>query len=216
MTANNTSRLRLMSPVGSDAFVTTDFSTTFGILDQNPGVLPVDNAAARPSNYTTAQHGSQIIQMDLGILWTWYQPSSGVAGVWQRVGNTGFLAEFGNSGVVSTSTTNYAAGPTVASGTFTLPGGRPMLVMISWLRFDNYYGPCIASYWENNTRVLDIPWYGSQGGFSPGTFWLYRNPAPSASLSVTTKLTIASYNASPPNGGGTTAMGNANLAFFEV
>jgi hypothetical protein len=216
MTANNTSRLGLMSPVGSDAFVTTDFANTFNALDANPGVLPVANAASRPSNYTTAQHGSQVIQMDLGIVWVWYQPNSGVTGQWNRVGNTGFLAEFGNSGTVSTSTTNYASGPTVASGTFTLPGGRPMLVNLSWLRFDNYYGPCVVSYWENSTRILDLAWAGFQGTPSPGTFWLYRNPAPAASLSINAKITIASYNASAPNGGGSTTMGNANLAFFEV
>lgn len=215
MTASKTSRLGLMNPVGSDAFVTSDFSQTFGILDQNPGVLPVANAAARPTSYGTAQHGSLVYQTDLGIMLAWNQPNSGVTGQWVRVGTAGYLGISQNSGTVSTSTTAYANGPTVLSGTVTVPGGRPYLVLISWDRLDNQYGRSVVSYWENNVRIVDKAVYGWTGDFTDRVLWFYR-AAPSAATALTVKLTLAAYNAAPSNGGGTSTIGNAILALIEV
>lgn len=216
MTASKTARLGLMSPVGSDAFVTADFSQTMAILDANPGVLPVANAAARPTTYTAAQHGSQVYQTDLNIVWSWYQPNSGVTGQWVRVGNTGYLGQFANSGTVATSTTAYANGPTITSGTITVPGGRPILVLVSWDRLDNQYKRSVVSYWENNVRIVDKLFPGYTSDVTAGSFWLYRAPAPVSSLSLTIKLTLAAYNAAAPNGGGTSTIGNGLFAVFEV
>lgn len=216
MTASKTARMGLMNPVGSDAFVTSDFSQTFGILDQNPGVLVVANAAARPTNYTAAQNGSLVYQSDLNVLWVWTQPNSGTVGQWTRVGTSGFLGQFSNSGTVSTSTTSYANGPQVCSGTVTLPGGRPILAMFSWDYITNGYGRTVLSYWENNVRIYDRPIFGYTGDITSGATWLYRNPAPVSSLSLTVKLTISTYNAAAPNGGGTSTISNGAMAVFEL
>lgn len=216
MTASKTGRLGLMSPTGSDAFVVGDFSDTFGKLDASPGVPPIPNAAARPSTYTSAQHGSQVFQTDLGIDLWWNQPTSGVAGQWVRKTGQGFLAQYVNSGTVSTSTRTYASGPNVVSGSVTLGGGRPIVVMLSWDRLDNDNGRNVVSYWENGTRVYDKFFFGYTGDVSAGTFWVYRNPAPSTGGSVSFAMTIAAYNASSPNGGGTTTMGNGIMSIFEL
>lgn len=217
MTASKTARLGLMSPVGSDAFLTSDFSQTMGILDANPGVPVVANAAARPTAYTAAQHGSMVYQADLNLLWVWYQPNSGTTGFWQRVNSTGFLGQFSNSGSVSTSTTNYSVGPTVASGTITVPGGRSIMVLMGWDRLDNNYNKCMVSYWENNVKITDKLFYAA--GSSDATaamFYLQRNPAPVNALSLTVKMTIAAYNAAPSNGGGTSTMTGGVLTVWET
>lgn len=216
MTASKTSRLALMNPVGSDAFVTADFSQTFGILDQNPGVLPVPNAASRPTTYNAAQHGSLVYQTDLNIVWAWYQPNSGTTGQWTRVGNTGYLNGYVNSSTISTSTTSYSSGPTIVSGSVTVPGGRGILVLWSWDRLDNQYGRSVVSYWENNVRIADKAFYGYTGDITLGSYWIYRNPAPVSSLALTIKLTLAAYNAAAPNGSGTSTIGNGSFAVFEV
>jgi hypothetical protein len=215
MTASKTPRLGLMSPVGSDAFVTQDFATTFAALDANPGVAVVANAAARPTSYTAAQNGSLVYQADLNIVWVWSQPSSSQVGQWVRVGNTGLLAGFGNGGSVSTSTTNYANGPTVMSGSLTVPGGRPLLILLAWGQLDNYYGRSVVSYWENNVRIQDIPHYGYQGDLTGDVTWIQR-PAVSSSLALTVKVTVAAYNAAPPNGGATSTMGNSGITIWEL
>jgi hypothetical protein len=212
MTASKTARLGLMNPVGSDAFVTADFAQAFGILDANPGILPVANQSSRPTSYTASQHGSLVYQTDLNILWSWYQPSSGVVGQWQRVGNIGYLNQFSNSGTVGTTTVNYSSGSSVITGTVTVPGGRPILVMLSWTRLDSTKGASVLSYWENNVKISDTEFYGWTGDSTSDTFWFYRNPAPNSSLSLSVKLTIAAKNGL----GGTSTIGNSNLAIFEM
>lgn len=216
MTASKTARLALMNPVGSDAFVTSDFSQSFSILDQNPGVFVVPNAASRPTNYAVPQHGSLVWQTDLAIMWAWNQPNSGTVGSWVRVGKKGFLGQFTNSGTVSTSTTAYANGPTVLSGTVTVPGGNSLVLMWSWDRLDNGYGRSVISYWENNVRMVDKAFYGYTGDITTSNYWWVSNPAPVNALTLTVKLTIAAYNAAAPNGGGTSTIGNASLAVFEL
>lgn len=217
MTASKTPRLSLMSPVGSDAFVVGDFSDTFGKIDAQPGILPVPNAAARPNTWTTAQHGSVILQTDFAILLEWNQPSSAAPGSWLRLNGQGFQAQYTNSGSVSTSTRNYASGPVVVSGTFTLPGGRPLLLNVGWDAFFNdTAGKNVLSYWENGTRVWDRVFYGWRGEGNAWSVAFYRNPAPSASASVAVRLSIAAYNASPDNGGGTTTISNTILTAIEI
>jgi hypothetical protein len=216
MTASKTARLGLMSPTGSDAFVTTDFSDLTAILDANPGVKPVSNAAGRPSNYTTTQHGSLVLQVDQGILLMWNQPNSGVSGSWQRVGSKGWLATFQNSGTVSTSNKNYSTGPTITSGSVTLPGGRPMLVMWSWDRLGNTNGANVVSYWENSSRIFSQAFYGYDDEVTSGTYWFLRNPASSAAATVNVAMTLNSYNASAPSGSGDTVISNAVMSVFEI
>jgi hypothetical protein len=216
MTTSKTSRLGLMSPTGSDAFVTQDFADTTAILDANPGVYVCANAAGRPTTYTSAQDGSLVYQKDLRVLLAWDQVSSGVTGTWKRINPIGFLGQMSNSGSVSTSTRTYSSGPTIVTGTITVPGGRPILVMGQWGQSRNDYGQVVLSYWENNVRIADMPFEAWTDYLVNNNFWLYRNPAPDAQLSLTVKLTLASYNASPPNGGGTSSISNTNLAIFEV
>lgn len=217
MTASKTARLGLMNPSGSDAFVTADFAQTFAILDLNPGVLMVPNAAGRPTSYTSAQHGSFVYQTDLGILWSWNQPSGGSAGAWRRVGNVGFLGSSSASGLVTTTTTNYASGAQVAAVTVTVPGGRPIMVDIEWDQLGNTYSKSVVSYWENNVRIADrVFGFGLPPAASGGGWTLYRDPAPSAALTLAAKVTIASYNASAPNGSGTTQASGVTLTIWET
>jgi hypothetical protein len=221
MTASKTPRLGLMNPVGSDAFVTTDFATSFGILDANPGYAIVPNAASRPTNYTSAQHGSLVYQSDLNILWSWNQPTSGSSGAWRRVGNVGLLGQSGASGLVTTTTTTYSSGVQVASLTVTVPGGRPIKVLINWDILGNTYNKAIISYWENNVLIASKAVYGqaptnSGTPVSSGEWAFARDIAPSASLTLATKVTVAAYNAAPTNGGGTTSAQGVAIAIWET
>lgn len=217
MTASNTPRLGLMSPTGSDAFAVGDFATSFARLDAQPGILPVPNAASRPNTWTTSQHGSIVLQTDFAILLEWNQPSSGSPGVWKRLNGQGFQAQYTNSGTVSTSTRNYGSGPVVVNGTVTLPGGRPILINVGWDAFFNdTAGRNVLSYWENGTRVWDRSFYGWKGEGNAGDISFYRNPAPNASASITVQVTVAAYNASPNNGGGTTSITNTILTVIEI
>lgn len=216
MTTSKTPRLGLMRPTGSDAFVTGDFADTFDRVDANPGVAVVANAAARPSSYTSANHGQLIYQVDIGMLLSWNQASSGVTGSWKRVHPVGFLGQFTNTGSVSTSTRTYSSGPTVVSGTVTVPGGRPILVQAQWGQLECQYDVAVVSYWENNVRITDLVFEAGDDFFINGGFFLYRDPAPNGSLALTAKLTLASYNASPPNGGGTSTIRNTTLLITEI
>lgn len=215
MTASKTPRLGLMSPVGSDAFVVADFSATMAILDANPGVLPVANAAARPTTYTQAQHGSMVLQLDYGILWEWYQPTS-AAGFWKRVDNVGYLNQFSSSASTSTTTTNYALGPVVASGSVTIPGGRPYRIDLSWESFGNTYQKAVVSYWEGSTRIFDRVFYGSLPSAASGGGTWFSRPAPSSAYTFNAQMTIASYNATAPNGSGTTTMVGPSMMISEM
>jgi hypothetical protein len=210
-----------MNPVGSDAFVTTDFASTFQILDANPGYAIVPNAASRPTNYTAAQHGSMVYQSDLNILWSWNQPTSGSAGAWRRVGNSGLLGSSSASGQITTTTTTYTSGTQAAALTVTVPGGRPVQVAISWDILGNTYNKSVISYWENNTLVLSKAVYGvnpSASGqpVSDGVWVFARDPAPAASLTLATKVTVAAYNAAAPNGAGTTTANGVSIAIWET
>lgn len=221
MTASKTPRLGLMNPVGSDAFVTSDFSQTFSILDANPGVVVVPNAASRPTNYTAAQHGSLVYQSDLNILWSWNQPTSGSAGAWRRVGNVGLLGQSAASGLVTTTTTTYTSGVQVAALTVTVPGGRPIQVAINWEILGNTYNKAVVSYWENNVLIASRPYYGlpptASGSPVSANSWIFgRDPAPNASLSLAAKVTVSSYPASSPNGSGTTSAQGVSLAIWET
>jgi hypothetical protein len=210
MTASKTARLGLMSPVGSDAFVTTDFSQTFGVLDANPGTAVVANAASRPTSYTTAQHGSMVFQTDLGILWFWNQPSSGSVGAWARVGSKGLLADTTPSGQVSTTQTNAANGAQSATVTVTVPGGRPVLVILSWDFLNSSQGQNVVSFWEGSTRLDKYVWEW-YNDLSSGTF-TYARPVVPTQQNITYRMTIAAN----PGDGGTVRMTGGKITVIEV
>jgi hypothetical protein len=133
MTASKTANLGLMNPVGSDPFLTTDFSQTMGILDQNPGVLVVANQASRPTGWSASQHGRLVWQADQNIMWIWNQPSGGGAGAWLRQGVKGWLGGASNAAQVNTTAITVATAPVVVSTTQMVPGGRPTLILYSWV-----------------------------------------------------------------------------------
>lgn len=216
MTASKTPRQGLMSPVGSDAFITADFADTFAKLDAAPGIAVVSNAASRPTTYTTAQHGSMVYQQDYNILWSWNQPTSGSVGSWRRVGNIGLLGQAFNSGSVSTTTTNYTLGPTATNIDIVIPGGRPYLVTMSWDQFGNTYDKTVMSFWEGTTKVFDKFFPGKVSPAHTANSWWTMRPAPSSQQTVSFKMTVASFNATAPNGSGTTTITGAALAVWEM
>lgn len=217
MTASSTPRLKIMRPVGSDAFLVADFVAMADILDANPGTVIVPNAASRPSNYTSANHGQKVYQTDYNIEWSWNQPSSGSAGAWRRVGNSGLLGQSVASGLVTTTGTAYATGVQVAALTVTVPGGRPIQVAINWDILGNTYEKAVVSWWENNVRIFDrVIWGKAPTAASSGSVVFARDVAPSAALSLATKVTIASFNAAPANGGGTTSAQGFSISIWET
>lgn len=217
MTASKTPRLGLMRPVGSDAFLVADFVSMLDVIDANPGYAIVPNAASRPTNYTAAQHGSMVYQTDYNIVWSWYQPSSGTAGFWRRVGNVGLLGQSTASGLVTTTNTAYASGVQVAALTVTVPGGRSIQVAINWDVLGNTYEKSVISWWENSVRIFDrVIWGKAPSAASAGSFVFGRDVAPSAALSLATKVTVSAYNAAPANGGGTSSAQGFSISIWET
>lgn len=216
MTASKTPRLGLMNPVGSDAFQVQDFSDSMAILDGLPGILPVPNAASRPSNYTAAQHGSIIHQTDLGILWTWYQPTSGVTGQWKRLGNVGLLGVSGASGLVTATTTTATAGAQLAALTVTVPGGRPLMIKTDWDQLGNTYNKSVLSYWENNTLISSRVFGGAVPPAATPNTWMFATGIPTNSFTLNAKITISCFSAAPPNGGGTASANGVSISIWEL
>lgn len=218
MTASKTPRLGLMSPVGSDAFITTDFSQTFGILDANPGMAVVANAASRPTTYTTAQHGSMVFQTDLAVIWFWNQPTSGSVGAWSRVGNKGLLSQTTQAaGTITATTTNYASGTQVVTNAVTAPGGRALLVMASWGTLGNSNGNNVVSIWESTNRLADRFFYGYNSDKTGGSgMTQFVVSPPTTQTNYNFRMTIAAFNDSPPDGGGTTRITGGVLTVFEL
>jgi hypothetical protein len=123
-----------MLPQNSDPFSPSDYTQTFTILDGVPGITPIPNYAALPTNLTSAQHGSKYLQLDNGAEWYWYKPTSGSGGSWKRSNSVGMLAQTFVPGEVDTFATGTYSGPdsgvtpvTIATITGTVPGGgRPI------------------------------------------------------------------------------------------
>lgn len=220
MTASKTPNLGLMNPVGSDDFEVTDFSSTFGILDQNPGILPVANQASRPTGWGAAQHGRRVWQADQNIEWVWYQPSTGVGGQWLRTYPKGWLAGAQN-GNASTGNTTFGAGPVVLSVTALIPGGRPVKVNYSFYDcLNETTGTSIVSIWENGVMV-GLKYHLGRNFTQPLThsvaasFYYIRNPAPTSQLSVNYQLQLNAENYDPSNAG-ISSISDAHLDIIEL
>lgn len=210
MTVGTTPRLGLMSPVDSDLFQATDFSTTFSKLDAIPGVQPVTNYAALTTlsgSLTTAQHGNQYLQLDNGAEWYWYQPSGG--GVFKRKNTVGQLAYATQSGNISTAGTTHTS-LTLETASFTSPGGRTILVVASINAVQNTTGAAGCSLYVNSTEVAynEISCWSNTGGSST---LVYPIVAPTPG----TSYTAVQYGYSTPTGG-TTNIQSSNIFAYEV
>lgn len=220
MTASKTPNLGLMNPVGSDDFQVADFSTTFGILDQNPGILTVANQASRPTGWSTAQNGRRVWQADQNIEWVWYQPSGGVGGVWQRTYSKGLLASAG-AGNASTGNTTFGQGPVLQSITTLVPGGRSLRIEYTFYDCTNETtGTSIVSVWENG-GLVGYKYHLGRLGSNPLTysvasgFSYIRNPAPTTQASVNYQLQLNAENFNPANAG-VSSIRDAYLNIYEV
>lgn len=218
MTASTTPRLGLMSPVPADPFLTGDFADSFAKIDRQPGIIPVPNQASRPTNFGVAQHGSCVLQTDLGVLWYWNQPTSTTAGSWQRVMGKGSCGTWVNPSSCSTQITEPNSGVKCCeTENVMIGGGRPLVIDINWDIFGNDYGKCILSLWCNNIRIKDFPWSGRRNPDCSGGSWSCpHNPAPSIQMSLKYHLTICSQKGYPPNGGGLTIAQNISLTIRET
>ena len=220
MTASKTPNLGLMNPVGSDDFEVSDFSTTFGILDQNPGSFTVPNQASRPTGWGAAQHGRRVWQADQNIEWVWYQPSSSVGGIWQRTYPKGWLGGAGG-GNASTGNTTFGQGPVVLSATVLVPGGRG--VQVSYHFYDclnETTGTSIVSIWANGA-MLGFKYHPGRVNSQPllysvaGTFYYTYNPAPSTQQSINYQLQLNAENFNPANAG-VSSIRDAWLDIYEI
>lgn len=134
MTVNNTPRLGLMSPADSDTFSASDFATTFGILDDHPGIAQVDTyfdlvTLGNTFDTPTNQHGLLALDRSSGALWWWNAPGHGVTPGWDRANSVGRLASVSQFNDVTTSATTGNGVPIFDSAlSATLPGGRTIRV----------------------------------------------------------------------------------------
>lgn len=220
VTASKTPNLGLMYPVGSDQFDITDFENTFTTLDQNPGTLTVANQAARPTGWTANQHGRRVMQADQGIEWWWNQPSSGVAGQWTRIAPLGRIGGNYTGGAVSCNDTNPIP---VVSATVLIPGGRPVMVLYSflWATNTNNSNGQLAAIYEENGVYVDSKFHGGTGyrGGDPsnppnsGMFYYMRFPAPTTQVTMTFTILVSGAVGHPI---GQTTMWNTTLDIVEV
>jgi hypothetical protein len=222
MTASKTPNLGLMNPVGSDPFLTSDFSDTFGRIDAAPGIAVVANQSARPTGWTSNQHGRHVWQADQNIEWVWNQPSSSSPGAWQRTFAKGQLAIASVGSFLSTSNTNYATGPTIISiSNLIIPGGRPIRISYWYDWLANDYGQSVISYWENGVDIYDNFHDGRsfRDNFPEphvNSHRFSRNPAPSAQITMSFSITLSARNDVVPYGGGTSTIAGTWLEVEEI
>jgi hypothetical protein len=225
MTASKTPNLALMNPVGTDPFTTTDFSDTFTKLDNVPGVQVVANYASLPTGWSAVNHGRFVWQADLNIMWIWNQPSSSVAGVWQRFGNYGLLASAINATQVNATQVNWTAAPVAVQVTAMIPGGRACLVMTRWQYVANDHANQVTlNFIENSSSVMEQRFTGSSYGVvagnppTAGAYWYIRG-ASSTQQSVNFQLRVRAQDPAivgSGQGGGTSAIWSPFIAIFEV
>lgn len=199
MTASKTANLGLMSPVGADPFVTADFADTMAILDLNPGIRTVANAASRPTGWTAAQHGRRVYQTDQQIEWVWHMPDGGTPGVWKRTYPKGLLASVANYSTISTTNTNYGAGPTLVEAlNVVLPGGRPVRYSFrcEWLANSNNMS--IISVHQDGSMISWLHFGGSTfdggRGMPSAHEFSFSLAAPASQQTSSFKLTLSSHN----------------------
>jgi hypothetical protein len=208
-----------MEPVDSDFFKSADFNSTFQILDAMPGTLPVANLAALQAlTWTSAQHGTRVLQLDNGAEWYWYQPSG--AGVWKRTNSVGLINNTIQSSDVSTSLTSN--GPTfIQTPTFTAPGVRALRVDLR-TQLDNTNGLnsiAVINIYDNGTNL--VTWnmrVGSRidsngtGFFNTG---FILNPTAGSSHQISARVRCSSISSA--NGGqGTVTVRYSALTVTEV
>jgi hypothetical protein len=166
MTASKTPNLGLMSPVLSDPFSPDDFSETFGILDQHPGVQVIANQASRPTGLGAAQHGRMYWQADQNIMWVWVQPSAMVAGEWQRSGCKGWLGGAYNGAQVNTTAITVASAPTIVNVNTLVPGGRALMILFKWTFIGNDQARFATTDLMANSSVIQEARFNGNG-FGP-------------------------------------------------
>jgi hypothetical protein len=207
MTASTTPRLGLIQPAGSDNFVISDFDDTFSKLDGTPGVTPVANYAALPAGLTTAQHGSIYLALDTKALWMWSKPGA-PAGTWVRLNSVGVISQASQASTVTTSTTTSSLAPTLVSTTFSVIGGRAVLLLFEHPRIQNdgTFGYSVCELWRDGLNVVD----SVQSGGAPSkdishviTRIVAAGTLGAPGTSVNIKVTVRSTS----YGGGTTTAG---------
>lgn len=229
MTASKTPNLGLMNPVGSDQYSTADFSDTFTKLDATPGVLTVANQASLPTSWNANQHGRQVWQADLNIMWVWSQPSSGVAGQWLRVGSYGLLGSNFNASQVNTSAITISSAPVITNVSVLAPGGRPIMVMYRWI----FIGNDVARYATiniiaNGTNIVEARFngnsfstaYDSDHPYPPQSamyYYIYGTPGSQQTINFQLKLRCQDPAVvGSLQGGGTAFIIGAAMSVFEV
>jgi hypothetical protein len=229
MTASKTPNLQLMSPVNSDPFDPADFADTFGKLDLHPGVRVIANQAARPTGLGAANHGRMFWQADQNIMWVWTQPSSMVAGVWDRVGSRGWLGGDNNAAQVNSTAQSVAGAPTVVNVSCMVPGGRPTLVMYSWIFIGNSHSRfATLNLLANSVNLYETRHNGNEydvaySGGTPyppdsGTYAFIR-PSSSTQETVNYQLKLRAQDPAvvgSTQGGGTSFIIGAQLDIFEL
>lgn len=179
MTATNTPRLALPNPVDSDTFQTSDFSGAFTKLDNTPGFTMVNNFASLPTGWTTAQHGSVVIQLDNGAQWQWYQPSGG--GVWRRINSLGVLSTVAQATTAQTTTTS--PGVQAVTTSVTVPGGRYIRMSFVPLSLESSYGYMVLNFEVDGAIAGSLSCFtggtigGHSGGVGPTFEWLWDGRA---------------------------------------
>lgn len=224
-TASHTPSLGLMSPVASDPFDPADFDATFAILDANPGVLTVANQSSRPTGWSSNQHGRLVWQADLNVMWIWNQPSSGTGGSWVRLGSYGLLGSAVNPTQINATQVNWTAAPVAVQTTVMVPGGRPCLIMVTWLYLANDSSKQVTiNFIENSSSVLERRFDGSSFGVVPdqppqaGSYFYTRSAQPTQQQ-VNFQVRIRAQDPAvvgPDQGGGTSAIWTPTIAVLEV
>lgn len=220
MTATQTPKLGLISPVNTDQFSTAEIAQTFGILDSNPGVLGVANQASRPNTWTHLQHGRTVRQLDQGIDWWWDKPDSGTTGVWRRLGSKGVLWSQGNGSSISSATTTYTAGATIIqTPSVRLPGGRRTRISVLWDTMGNTAGVGMGHYWEGSTLINSWGVNGfdttsGQWGHvgAAGMYSIIRDISPTTQVDMTFTWAISAMSGV----GGTTTIRNTRMFIEEI
>jgi hypothetical protein len=225
-TAQVTPKLKLMRPLDSDQFESSDFYDTFTALDARPGIALVDSYAglgtlASTNAYGVNQHGLMALDRHNNALW-WYSNPSGT-GTWKRANSTGSLFHgYQGTNVVTKATTGNGS---LVSDTnnFTVPGGRALQINFDFSG-DNTSGSNGLGYFtlldgstSLSTRCVRL---GAPVGNS-GTANSFSYIIPAAQVTPESTHRFRVYARSVPGsaangGGGTTTIRYSTLDVTEI
>jgi len=160
--ASLSTRLGLSIPATSDSFLTSDYVSNLGILNNYPGYF-ICTSGSRPSTWGAANSGQRIWETDTGLAWRWSGTAFVRAMPLGYLGLSSISADFPTAATTATTAiTTAVTVPATDAGSTT----KRIKITGSWYALDNgtttTLGLCEVSIYRDPGTVLikSMQWRG--------------------------------------------------------